>query len=401
MSFYFLKSLALSLLISVSARASTFVGNGGNAGDIELQVTWVQISKTLDEIVEAGVDTQGLLCRCHEDLQTHKLCDSLIELNQSQTFYCSNTLSQKAAQMRQLLQSNQGVQVVWTSELMSVREKDGVRDADAVVQPKQNKIYLNREQFLALKNYERIFLLTHELGHMVEIDKRYLDDATEVGPFKQSDGSRKLLNAMAATVAVKSVTSERVDHYVSQLRLSKNYKSNWFSLSLGVQPDSDGESTKLTPYSVKNFTGLETGYRRQLDLRNGISINVRSFYGKENIFSNTKAEITVGLINVQYNYRFFPFDDPLTTSGQSHFILGAGYEAGSAQMKLSDDRSDITEKANLGSPIISGQYLIPLSFGIWLHASAAVTAHNYEFTNIGYKPQKMQTYVNIGATYGF
>lgn len=40
--------LVISIFMSLSlAKASTFVGNGGNAGDVELEVTLSQITSTL------------------------------------------------------------------------------------------------------------------------------------------------------------------------------------------------------------------------------------------------------------------------------------------------------------------------------------------------------------------
>lgn len=392
---------SLILVFAVSAKASTFVGNGGNAGDVELQVTLSQVNRTLSEITASGEDSQGLLCRCQDVMKSHKMCDSLAALNQRQIYYCGDTLSQKAKDMIELLKSKEGVQFVWTSEAMAANEKERARDADAIADRAKNKIYLNREQFLSLQDYERIFLVTHELGHLVQIEKKYLRDDEQVGPFKQEDGGRQLLNSMAAATTMKSLQNGQVSEYVSSLSRSKNYKLNWLSISLGEESGRTEQSTKFTPYSIKKYSGWNGSYRYQIDQTNGVSIGLRALKGDADIFTKTKAQTQLSLFNVQYHYRLFPFNDPLSTFGQSHFILGIGYETGSAEMKLSDDHSDISEKAQLGSPIASVQYFLPFDSGIWFHAGVSVTAHHYEFENIGYQADKTQTYVNLGASYGF
>lgn len=395
-----LQMICVFVFLVQASYASTFIGNGGNAGDIELQITFSQLSRTLSEISSLGEDNQGVLCRCQDVMNAHKMCDSLSSLDQRQVYYCGDTLSAKAKEMEQLLNSKQGVQVVWTSELMSVNESSGIRDADAVANQQQNKIYLNRDQFLSLRDYERIYLLAHELGHLVQIEKKYLRDDDKVGPFKQDDGARRLLNSMAAAITMKSITNGQVGHYVQSIALSKNYKTNWLSVSLVQQSQADA-STKFTPYSVDRYGGLSAAYRYQLNQQHGVSTTLKVIDGKADIFTSTKATRRSSLLSLQYNYRLFPFSDPMSTFGQSHFVLGIGYEAGSHELKLADDHSDITEKVSSGSPIASVQYFIPFDSGVWFQAGAAVTAHNYKFEEIGYKTEKVQSSLNLGASYGF
>ena len=157
------KTIFAFLFFVTIAKASTFVGNGGNAGDVELQVTITQLTKTLTDIANRGEDHEGKLCKCEKVLNSHKICDSLQALNQRQVYYCGDTLSKNASDIVKLIQSKEGVQVVWTSERIDVLEKNGERQADAVAQQNGklgSKIYLNKEQFLSLTDYERIFLIT-------------------------------------------------------------------------------------------------------------------------------------------------------------------------------------------------------------------------------------------------
>ncbi len=399
----FITTTMLTFLFMTNALASTFVGNGGNAGDVELQVTLSQLTKTLSEIAASTDDHQGELCRCQKVMNTHKICDSLESLSRRQVYYCGDTLSQKADELLKLIQSPAGVQVVWTEEEIDVMEKSGERRADAVAQftqasgKKGSKIFLNQHQFLSLKDYERIFLLSHELGHLVKIEKHFLRDDESVGPFEQEDGGRQLLNSMAAAVTMKSITNGQVSNYTSTLSRSKNYKNNWLILALG----SDYSRNDTSTFAIKKYQSVSASYRRQLTQEIGMSIEHLQFKGQDDYFTMTKAESEIKLTNLQLNYRIFPFKDPLSFIGQSHVVLGAGYEAGTADLKVSDAYTDIKEKANLGSAVLSANYYFPIRVGIWSHGGVHYSMHHYEFSNIGYESSPNQMTFNLGVSYGF
>jgi hypothetical protein len=388
-------------LVSSWASASTFIGNGGNAGDVELQITTSQISRTLSEIAGYGPEQDDKICLCEDVMNRHKMCDSLSNLNLIQVQFCGSTLRKNANAILNILNSKHGVEIIWATDRMEVIESSGARDADAVAQPEQQKIYLNRDQFLSLKDYERIYLLTHELGHLTKFENRYVKDESQIGPFTQADGGRQFLNSMAAAVAMKSIVNGQVGHYAESLSRSKNYKTNWITARMGQYLPGDDHSTKLTPYKIEKFVGLSASYRYQMDEKNGFSLGYKTAHGDAKLLSMTKAEIYFKLLQLQYHYRIFPFSDPMSMAGQSHFLFGGGYETGSAEMKISDDLSSLNEDKKLGSPLVTVEYLLPFSSGIWFQGGAAWTMHNYDFSEIGYISQKNQIYFNLGVSYGF
>lgn len=393
--------LSSIFLLAVSpVWASTFVGNGGNAGDVELQVTLSQITNTLNYIVSAPEDENEKLCQCERVLEQHKVCESLKNSNQRQNNYCADQTASKAKDILKLLESENGVQVVWTSRSMEVSENTGDREADAIANPKAKKITLNREQFLKLKDYERVFLLSHELGHLIQIDKKYLSDDEPVGPFKQVDGGRQFLNSMASAITMKSLTTGQVADYVQVLHTSKSYQSNWISFSLGTEHKREDQSR----LAIEKYSGWDISYRHQLNQAWGITGGARLLKGENEFFSMTQATTELKLYNVQLNYRFFPVDNPLSPRGQSHFVFGLGIEAGQAKYKLQDDFTEEDDKADLLSPLVNGQYFLALNSGLWLNAGLTYTNHKYTFNNIGfggYKSDPNQIYMNIGASYGF
>ena len=393
--------LVISIFLSLSqAMASTFVGNGGNAGDVELQVTLSQITNTLNTIVNAPEDENEKLCQCERILEQHKVCESLKNSNQRQTYFCADQTASKAKDILKLLESENGLQVVWTSRAMEVTENTGEREADAIANPKAKKITLNREQFLKLKDYERVFLLSHELGHLVQIDKKYLTDDEPVGPFKQVDGGRQFLNSMAAAITMKSLTTGQVADYAQVLRTSKSYQSNWISFALGSESKREDQSR----VAIEKYSGWDASYRYQVNQAWGVTGGARLLKGENDFFSMTQATTELKLYNLQLNYRFFPVDNPLSPRGQSHFVVGLGLEAGEAKYKLQDDFTEEDDKADLLSPLVNAQYFLALNAGLWLNAGVTYTNHKYTFNNIGidgYTSDPNQFYMNIGASYGF
>ncbi len=393
--------LVISIFMSLSlAKASTFVGNGGNAGDVELEVTLSQITSTLNHIISAPEDENEKLCQCERILEQHKVCESLKNSNQRQTYFCADQTASKAKDILKLLESENGVQIVWTSRSMEVSENTGDREADAIANPKAKKITLNREQFLKLKDYERVFLLSHELGHLVQIEKKYISDDETVGPFKQVDGGRQFLNSMAAAITMKSLTTGQVADYAQVLRTSKSYQANWISFALGSESKREDQSR----LAIEKYSGWDISFRHQLSQAWGFTGGARLLKGENEFFSMTKATTELKLYNLQVNYRFFPVDNPLSPRGQSHFVFGLGLEAGQAKYKLQDDFTAEEDQANLLSPLANAQYFLALNSGLWLNAGLTYTNHKYTFNNIGfdgYKSDPNQFYINIGASYGF
>ncbi len=395
---------AVFLFCLQNITASTFVGNGGNAGDVELQVTIAQISNTLSRVTELTDDEKEKLCQCEQILSEHKVCESLKNISERQSYFCADMTAEKAKDILKLIDNGPelsgGVQFLWTSKSMEVTEKNGDRQADAIANAKTKKIVLNRDQFLKLKDYERIYLITHELGHLVQIEKKYLSDDQPIGPFKQDDGARQLLNSMAAAVTMKALTTGQVSDFAKILSTSKNYKTNWFTLGLGTEKKRD-EDSRL---AIQKYSGWDFTYRHQLNQDWGVSLGARRLTGEEHFFTTTTATTLLNLMNAQVNYRFFPSSNPLTVAGQSHFVVGLGLESGRAEYKIKDDFTEDNDQANLLSPILSAQYYLAMNSGVWFNGGVTYTNHKYTFNNIGfggYKSDPNQFYINIGASYGF
>lgn len=390
----FLISIFLIALMGANSQASTFVGNGGNASDVELQVTLMQIKKALNNIQDK-VDNK--LCTCAESLEGHKVCENLKALNTEQKSFCQKRVADSASVVLNLLNDPKGVQIIWTLESMQVSEKGGEREAEGVTVPSEQKIFLNRDQFAGLKDYERIYLVTHELGHLVHFDKKFLKDDDKIGPFKQNDGGRQFLNAMGSAVAMKSLEVGSVEEYAPSLKRSNTYKPNWLALSFGSEAGRNDNSS----FAIKKYSGFQIQFRHQFTSNWGLSGGFRQEKGSETFFEIANTESSLKLWHVKANYRLMPFANPLSMWGQSHFIFAAGVEAGIADIVINDSFTSENDEANLMSPIISAHYFIPANSGFWIQLGVNATAYNYEFNKIGFKSQSNQLYYEAGVSYGF
>jgi hypothetical protein len=384
------------VLIATQASASTFVGNGGNSTDVELQVTLLQIKKTLSQIQSQPSQAENL-CRCAESLEGHQICENLKSLNADQNKECRSKLTSSAADMLNLLNHAKGVQFIWTLEAMEVSEKMGRREAEGVAVASENKIFLNREQFLKLKDYERIYLITHELGHLVTFDKKFLKDDDHIGAFKQADGGRQFLNSLGSAVAMQSLSSGSIEDYSASLRRSKTIKANWLSLSFG----SESERHDNSDFAIKKYSGYQMQYRYQLNSSYGVSGGFRQLKGADTFFNEAHAESYLKFYNIKAHYRVMPFENPLTMWGQSHFVFSAGYEFGQAEMQINDGFVSVSQQTSLSSPVLSAHYYLPANNGFWIQAGLTATAYNYEFSEIGFKSQSNQLCYEAGVSYGF
>ncbi|MGE0631729.1 MAG: hypothetical protein AB7O96_04945 [Pseudobdellovibrionaceae bacterium] len=81
-------------IIPLSAQTSTFVGNGGGQGDVELAVTLRQLEETFRAIIDHK-DTKSF-CECNPVFEGRSVCDILKSLKEDQKLYCAQTIRAQA-----------------------------------------------------------------------------------------------------------------------------------------------------------------------------------------------------------------------------------------------------------------------------------------------------------------
>lgn len=365
-----MSSKIINLLVSFTlfalgmpAGANTFVGNGGNVGDVELLVTQKQIIETLQSIEEAK-DSSGL-CVCEKSFSNHKECESLLSLNDSQRLYCAQRLKETASNALQIMTSV--AEFRWTHDSINVIDNDKIIAADAVADSKEKTITLNQSRFLNLTPTERVFLLSHELFHLVEIESQYLTDRGPIGPFTGTQGQREFLNSVAGGIVMESHKNKKFDKYSRLLNRPKSYLLNW--VYIGVSASSFLDGSKST-YAHNNQVGGEIGYQRYFT-RWGLFANYRHEQKDGNIRTSIESEESTNVLSLGASYRFFPFTDPLTSLGQSFVSVSMGAEYLRSHYKLSDPYVGVDSEEDSLSPIVGCKYYMPIG-DLWFYGGLAL-----------------------------
>lgn len=381
-------------VICFNSQANTFVGNGGNAGDVELAVTQRQISETMKLINQDPNSTS--LCECTSTFLNHRECDSLQDLNQDQKAYCSAKLKSVSDQIVALLSPSSKTEMVWTHEKISVVEDGRIRAADAVAETDAQKITINQGRFLNLSPSERIFLLSHELLHLADFNGQKVTDRGSIGPFTSPSGQKEFLNALSAAVVMQAEIAGQFDKYKKILRRPQSYKENWLDGSFAASfPLEDSDNN----FHQSKFNGGEVAYRRYFE-RFNLLVAYRYEKATKNILTSIEAEEKVHIVTLAAGYRFFPFSDPLTRWGQSYLSTHVGVQHLNSTYRIADSTTEGTSKASSVNLTAGCKYYIP--FGdFWFHGGLEVSPHSYDHALVGLKNESIRLTTTLGVSHGF
>ncbi len=394
-------SLFCFLLFSLTAQASTFVGNGGNVNDVELKVTLKQIEMTVAELLNYKKSkTKNQICVCAPGYEDHPLCEVIKSMNQEQVEFCENFVFE---QMEELGQALSAAEFEWANENLQVQEKNQIRSADAVTIPDKKKIYLKQEGFNSLAPMNRMFLVTHELYHIVPYNKKTIHDDEPIGPFKTDKGGRQLLNSAAAGLTMASLDKRIFQTQTSYLSISKYIRRHWVSL---FTPMIELDSDRTTNFKLKP-AGVRLTYRYQPSQEDGygISLHAESTSQKEKVLGTINVEESRSLFGAGVNYRWMPFKDrdPLSYLRNSHFVFEFLLENISGKYSVVEEPF-VNEKytASNTAPSVKVHYLYPFKNNFWIDLGASIDNHklNYPVLNLNYS-KNSNVHLFFGVTYGF
>jgi hypothetical protein len=387
--------LVIYFVFMLFAHASTFVGNGGSQGDIELAASKKQLVETFQAIIENK--QSDYLCKCTEDYENRDVCLPLKKLNSDQQKYCQKQLTEKAPEMLKLLQS-EDVKIQWTHEPIEVRTGNELRAVDAVTNPTQKQITLNLPRFLDMSTSDRVFLLSHEYFHLTKIEGKQVADDETVGPFQESDGGRQFLNAIGSSISVLEGYLPDVSSHRAMIARSRSWKRFWFDGNFG------GSSAVTDPSS--SF-GQKDAHDAQLSFHFylgdfALSARIKNEYNDKKILDNSVSiSENVMLYGIGAGYRFFPFKDPLTFWGQSHILVQAFLDQIESHISVSDDFVSISDRTRTTGSSVYGTYYIPFFWGFWWHATVGYEYHPYKYSNVNLKYKDGRTVAGIGVSYAF
>ena len=388
--------MILTMAPSTLLWASTFVGNGGNAGDVELLVAKKQVSETFQMMLDLEVDNDEL-CKCVEEYQNDNLCVPLNSLNDKQQKYCVQVLNEKAKGLVDLVDTEGKVNFQWTHQAIEVIEGKKRRAVDAVADRDKMEITINQSRFLEMSPTERIFLLTHELFHFTEINGKPLTDEGPLGPFTGNEGSRNFINAAAAATAMQAVDNKLIRKYRSQLRRPQGWRKNWIDFSFG---DSSSDVESGSTYATGDYSNVGIGYRHYWG-NLGVSLNYSKGMAQKTILTTIKADEEYKIFGAGINYRVFLFSNPLSRFGQSYLDLHVQIQSIEAKYQLRDTYVNLLDSDKKIGQSIGINYYFPLWVGLWATLGLNYSSYAIEFPQLGIKYGSSNSATLLGVSYGF
>lgn len=382
------------------AWASTFVGNGGNAADLELEISKTTLIKTY-EYIQENPNQANKLCTCPSEYADFPLCKNLEKLSEEQTNFCSQFLQKKAPELALKLKNEVGF--IWTEEPLFVQEHQSKMSVDALTNYQNKMILLNKENFLARESYERNFLLAHESFHLTDYQKKPLLDEQSVGPFDSATGGREFLNALAAVVVLKSNESGIAQQYRRHLERSRQTKKFWLSLDYTQFKAQEELGTLYIPDQYKGST-LSAKYFFTDTL--GVGLHYGWLKAKDTFLTSIESTDTIENFGVGLFYKWMPFENKLSFWGQSFFQLGAKYEFLKANFKMDENIAGtiltVEDSAQTQYGTLECSYFIPLIHGFWIQAGVGYHQPHYAYSeNIDAKYNQGRVSTNVGVSYGF
>lgn len=386
------------LFLASEAFPSTFVGNGGNAGDVELQVTKNQVLEVLQYIEKQKGDNPKL-CTCANVLEGHGTCEILNGLNPEQRLFCTNFIVNKSSEIIKMIKQN-AINFRWTHDSIEVQENSELQAVDAVTNYETKVILINKPRFLEMKSYERLFLLGHEVFHLIEYQGKNISDTQNISSFQGLDGGRQLLNSIGATLAMESFNSGINQKYQSPLTRSRAREDWWIAAALGSANARDSYST----FNQEKYSSFSILFRHDFTFF-GVFMGTSKMKAEKSILSTINASEERRYIEYGMTYKVTPFQDPLSFLGQSYFLLSLGAISMQGKYALKDNSLDEAETSSSNGWTAGCSYFMPLKNGLWIFADGAILNYKlkYNFTSGGtaIEYSQPQPRYQLGVAYGF
>lgn len=384
---------AATVLASGAAYASSFVGNGGSPGDVELAVARQQIQGTLQDFTTWEADENP--CVCGPNMERSSMCAYLKDLTAAQIRTCSAFIHEKGPELKALFQHGE-IQIEWTHEKITVMENGRRRAVDAVANAKTGRLTLDKNRFVEMGAADRIFLLTHEGLHFMKWKGKELVDEGSFDSFSGPEGGRHFINSVAAAVAVGAYESNQISGYQAALNRSKSYKKYWIDASITGMNAGDSTSN----FAVKNLSGTALAFRYSFgDF--GVGVEYTSRTGDKSHLNTIKGDERRVTTAIGAHYRFFPSKDPLSYWGPSHLLLGVKYAQLSGTYKLKDDFISLDDSASVTGLGIDCHYYFPFRSGLWGFVSLSYLQAGVEYSKVNLRYEGNPTTIGYGVSYGF
>jgi hypothetical protein len=389
----FWKFVLGSLLCLSDANANSFVGNGGNAGDIELMVTKKQIKDSM--LALQNSDSSYELCDCIPVFNNRKECEPLGQINDEQKKFCALQLKKNASQIISLFQDSK-LSFHWTDQQISVNDNGLNVVADAVASPDEKKITLNKKTFLNLPQTQRVSLLMHELMHLIPVEGDLLSDSGGIGPFTNQQGQREFINAIAAETVMHVYRNGLFQKYQGVLSRGQSYHSNWVDFTFVSTKSLDSNSNT---YNSDGNSGIELSYKKYFN-KLGVNLGYKHLWNTEGLLTDIEVEERKNILSLGLTYRFFMGDDPLSAYGQSFVNLDLNLDFVSSQYFVSDSFISTTSQDSALGFSANAKYYYPMN-PVWLVVGFGFEQHSYKHEILNLEKNAINMSAFLGVSHGF
>lgn len=430
--FPLLAAVALSpilALVSVTSFATTFVGNGGDGSDYELNAAITRIQKSLRYIDknrdmfkpheqavnmnERSPDDDFVyetLCTCDSSAQTN-MCSSLVYLTTKKSDYCHTFILKNSKKLLSMI-ANNTFSFEWVSSDIQIKHnhsseekkkknsdvsenKKEPRNFDAGVSHDKKIIYINKSKFLDLSGDARVALIGHELGHLLQNENGYIDDDAAAGPYSSG---REFLNVFGASLAV---IGPMYMPYREEKTFSRAWKKYYFGFR-GIERDERNTGLSFIDRKqsgssfhiayIPSFWGIygETGELSSSG-ESGSEASGSTPSSKlyeESSFSYTK----VGAL-----YRWIPLNHKERWYSQIGILFKLGYLFGSLSASVADDFIKFEEDIDTGGVAAEVEIKIPIIHGFWFDIGSETVFANEKWKTFDVESNRTNHLINLGV----
>lgn len=381
----------LGFCLSHIAEASTFIGNGGNTADLQLQVTLATIHRTADDL---DTDT-NVLCRCPAEWTSGEMCESLRSLSKEEVLFCQKTLTNQAQALAEISAKSSPVVFRWSSEEIATSEVGGkVRDVDALVVSGKGQIVIQRDRFMSMTASQRVALLTHELFHILPIEGRQINDSEKVGPFQKG---MLLLDALGAAMVIESVETGVKDELRGLENISRSNKKWWIFLDWKALNSPEKSTNERLRDQKSNATTLGFEYRYQM-------IGLRLLFD-DTRYSAARSSILVKETTYSsgagLSFSGTPFDLYLSRWSEVQLTGMIGAMFGTSEYEATDSATLLSDSSSLRTYLGQVQLMVPIYMGFWVNVGGEVRQVNAKYEKLNIRIDERQSAFSFGGSYGF
>lgn len=393
-----LRILVLFLSLgAAAARASTFVGNGGTPGDLEYIVARNSLIDTFEKIDGRSPEAMRAFGKCSREFDRFKNCDTLSVLGEEEREFLRALAGRNAGKLADMLRENRVVHR-WTDDKIAVKETGGLRSVDAVIDRKSMTLTLNKNRFLEMTTSERMFLLAHELGHLLEVDGQPIDDDRPVGPFDGKEGGRELLNAFGAAASQSSFEDGSIYGYAGTLNRSQSWKPFW----VGIKAQSArGAAGTSSAFANESYAGSGFNLRYQFTTAIGGVLDLQTARAQKTVLGSIQAQETKNSVGLGLSYRMFFTENPLSPWAQHHVVLEALWKRVRGEYSYEEGVFRDADEAVANTWGAGVKYYLPLQWDLWVNAAVGLEGPSYSYTKINVKNSNVAATSELGVTYAF